>query len=584
MRGLAVLLLVLAALPGAAAHPFLVGVAPDLPGPGPGDDGFAIGADVDADVSGYRVTDGEGTWIVPAGTHLVAGQPLWVVGDLPTWQHFQGPGPSVQLKDGRLEGDLVLANAGDSLTLLAPDGAPIDSFAWGDKTTAGTSGSVTYTSSGLVYLRDHDIDGWIDTNDRSDWITPRMHRIGESHLDQPTFTADQLTLYSSPDSSFHVLSGLIANATQRLHLHVYELRSAALTDLLVAARTARPTLDLQVFLDDNPVGQTSPERHATADALRRIQAAGGNVTLGGSGRYDDFHLKVLVADDSVAVQSENWVDSGVPQDPTLGNRGWGTVVHSPAMAAWFANWLAADRHAWDAKSFDLATFDPLFAPPDRAAPAAGAYAPVVPETVLSGTFEVTPWVAPDHTQDPRDDPLARLIGSARSRVDVEELDLATGAANSLGWRSDDPLLKALEAAAERGVTVRVLAAPPFSAADAGNAAALAALSSHHAVAAELARPGITTLHNKGLIVDDAVVVGSMNGNHHSRSANREVDLLLRGPGVADAYERLFASDLAPPAPPADVGAIGRDLHGLPPAPLPTLFVVLAVGALLRSRP
>ncbi|HUR62338.1 MAG TPA: phospholipase D-like domain-containing protein [Candidatus Thermoplasmatota archaeon] len=579
--GFAVLLL----LPGVAAQPLLVGVAPDLPGPGPADEGFAVGSSVGADLSGLRVTDGEGMWAFPPGTHLAAGQALWVVGDLSLWKRFNGPEPALELSSGTLAGDLALANGGDDVRLVDARGTTLDAFAWGDKAVVGMTGFVSYTSPGLLYLRDHTMDGtWVDTDDRSDWTTPRGHRIGESRLDAPTFHVEALTLYASPDSSFGVLTALVANARERLHLHVYELRSAALVDALVAARVAHPGLDLEVFVDDNPVGQTAPERHATADALRRIEAAGGNVTLGGAGRYDDFHLKVLVADQQVAVQSENWVESGVPQDPTSGNRGWGAVVPSAEMADWFARWMAADRASWDTKPFDIAVFDPHFSPPDRMAPNSGSYSPVVPAVTLAGDFEVTPWIAPDHTQDPRRDPIAHLVDSGRRRVDVEQLDLATSAANSLGWRSDDPLLSALNAAADRGVTVRVLAAAPFSQTDTGNAAALAALAKHGVLARELARPGIGTLHNKGLIVDDAVVLGSMNGNHHSRSANREVDLLLRGPGVADSFGQLFASDLEPPAPAADVGAIARDLHGLPPAPLPTLLVALLVVAVLRSRP
>jgi cardiolipin synthase len=246
--------------------------------------------------------------------------------------------------------------------------------------------------------------------------------------------------------------------------------------------------------------------------------------------------------------------------------------------------MAADRHSWDARPFNLADYDPLFAPPPRFAPRTGAYGPVVPATTLRGNFSVTPLVAPDHTQDPRTDPLAQLIAGARQRVDAEELDLATQAANSLGWRSPDPLVAALEGAAERGVPVRVLAAVPFSATDARNAAALAHLAAHGVAAATFQRPGILALHNKGLVVDDAAVVGSLNGNHHSRSANREVDLVLHGPGIAAWFEALFASDWSPPPRAADPAVVGRDLRGLPSAPVPILLVALAVVALLRSRP
>ncbi|HEX2066156.1 MAG TPA: phospholipase D-like domain-containing protein, partial [Candidatus Thermoplasmatota archaeon] len=189
-----------------------------------------------------------------------------------------------------------------------------------------------------------------------------------------------------------------------------------------------------------------------------------------------------------------------------------------------------------------------------------------------------------HTQDPRTDPLAALVAGATRRVEAQQLDLALEARNSLGWRSPDPLHAALAAAARRGVPVRVLAAAPFSSDDAGNAAALASLAASGAQAATFQRPGIQALHNKGLVVDDAVVVGSLNGNHHSRSANREVALLVRGPGVADWFAGLFASDWDPPPPAVPPGVIGRDLRGLPTAPVPMLLVALGVVAAFRSRP
>ncbi|MCA1812247.1 MAG: phospholipase D-like domain-containing protein, partial [Halobacteriales archaeon] len=541
MRILLPLLAVLALLPVAAAHPLLVGVAPDLPGAGPGDEGFAVGSDAAADLSGLRVTDGEGSWAFPAGATLAANGTLWVAGDLTLWRRSGGPEPVIALADGTGAGTLALGNGGDGLRLVDPAGATLDAVAWGGSNVTGMAGSLGNASPGLLFLRDRTSEGWTDTDREEDWMTPRVHRVGESTLDRLTFTAERLTLYSSPDSSFGVLTGLIGNATERLHLHVYEFRHAALADALVAAKQAHPGLDLRVFVDADPVGQTAPEKHATADALRRIQAAGGNVTLGGSGRYDDFHLKVLVADDAVAVQSENWVESGVPEDPTTGNRGWGAVVHSAAMADWFAAWLGQDRQAWDARPFGLAAYDPLFAPPPRTAPRSGAYGPVVPAITLSGRFEVTPLVAPDHTQDPRSDPIAALVAGSHRRVGVEQLDLATTAANGRGWHSADPLHVALVDAAQRGVQVRVLAAAPFSAADGGNTAALEALAAHGVQGTVLQRPGIATLHNKGLIVDDAVVLGSLNANHHSRSANREVDLILRGPGVAEWFGALFDS-------------------------------------------
>ncbi len=544
----------------------IVAVVPDLPGSAERDEGFAIGSNEGADISGWSVIDGEGIHAFPANTVLRPGEPLWIVGNQTAWQAHDGPAPAGFWSDTALQ----LANSGDILEIANAEGQTVDSVSWG----AGSG--LNYTSPGAIYTRDRNAGGWVDTDRAADWVTPRIHRIGESQLDAPTFRVHNLTLYASPDSSFAVLSRLISGATERLHLHVYELRSAALVDLLVAAKANHPSLDLAVLVDAAPVGMTASERHATADALHRIQAAGGTALLAGSGRYDNHHLKVLVADDAVAVQSENWVESGVPQDPTWGNRGWGVVVHDATAAQWFATWLAADRAAWEVATFDRDAFDPLFSRPARLAPRSGQYGPVVQALELQGDFDVTPLVSPDHMQDPRRDPLAALIRDADQAIESEQLDLASGAANKLGWRSDDALTAALSAAARRGVAVRVLAAAPFGN-DAGNQPTLDLLASSGARGAVFDRKGIAILHNKGLVIDDVVIVGSMNGNHHSRSANREVDLILGGPGIAPYYRALFDADWDGVGPDRDVGVVERDLRGLPGTTWPILLAGLGLA-------
>lgn len=583
--GLALALLMV--LPAGVGGQLLVGVVPDLPGSAVGGEGFAVGAGQAIDLSGYQVTDGEGTYTFP-DSQLDAGATVWVVGNLTNWRAHQGPEPAIQLPKGT---GLVLSNDGDDLRLLAPDGTVLDAMEYGDRDTTGI---LDAGGTGLMFLREA-TEGpdaptqatpnpWRDTDHASDWSTPREHRIGESTLDQPTFSVAALTLYASPDSTFSTLQGLIQSATRRLHLHVYELRSPDLVDCLVAAKQASPGLDLQVLVDSNPVGQSADERHATADALRRIQQVGGQATLAGNGRYDDHHLKVLVADDAVAVQSENWVPSGVPVDPTWGNRGWGAVLHDAPAADWFAQWMATDRGAWDATSFDLAAYDPLFEQPPRRLPRSGDYGPVVPALRLQGPIAARPLVSPDHTQDPRTDPVAALVDAAGDRVVVQQLDLARTARNRIGWSTPDPLLASLSGAAQRGVDVRVQAAAPFAADDTGNAVALQDLAAAGAQTSVLDRPGLATLHNKALVVDGRfLVLGSMNGNHHSRSANREVTLILDSPAAASWAEGLAASDWDPPGPPRDWRVPGQDLRAVPPAPWPTLLALLGVAAAARAR-
>lgn len=575
VRAAALALLLLAA-PTVAAAPLLVTVVPDLPGSASGDDGFAVGAVEAADLTGWSVDDGEGTWTFPAGTRLEPGVPLWVAGDLAAWKAHDGTMPALDAGPSRLR----LGNDGDDLTLRDPGGAPVDSFAYGQ----GADALDAPQSAGLVLMRMRDgaDGGWRDTDAPSDWQTPRMHRVGESALDRPTFEAESLTLYASPDSSFEVLTGLVAGARERLHLNVYELRSAELVDALVAAKAAHPALDLQVLVDGNPAGMTSDERHATAAGLLRIQQAGGRVVLPGNGRYDDHHLKVLVADATVAVQSENWVASGVPADPTWGNRGWGIAVHDAAAADWFAAWMQADRDAWDSVAFDVAAFDPLFEASPRFAARSGEHQPV-PSLTVRGAFRVTPVVAPDHTQDPANEPVSRVAAAARDRLWVQQLDLSLRGSNRLGWAGDDPLTQAIAAAAGAGAVTRVQAAAPFAADDTGNAEALAWLEERGAAAQVFADPGFSVLHNKGLVADDVVVVGSMNGNLHSRAQNREVALVVEGKAAADYFAGLAQADWDGRGVGRDWSVPVQDLRGLPPAPWPILFALVAVASALARR-
>jgi hypothetical protein len=523
----------------------------------PDPDGFAVrcGAEDGCDLSGWSVTDGEGTWAFPPGTSLGPGDQSWAVGDPARWARFDGPAPTIGMS-------LRLGNDGDGLALLDPAGQVVDSMSYGDEAFDPPS------SPALVLLRDGD----------GDWRTPRLHRLGESRLDRPAFEADRLTLYASPDSSFEVLAGLVASARERLHLHVYEFRHPALADALVAAKGRHPGLDLQVLVDADPVGATAEERRATADALRRVQAAGGRAVLAGNGRYDDHHLKVLVADAAVAVQSENWVPSGVPEGGTWGSRGWGVAVHDAAAADWFAGWMAADRAAWDASEFDLAAFDPSFAPPSREAPRTGGYGPRVPPLELEGPVRVTPFVAPDHTQDPAGDPVAAVAAAARQRLDVQQLDLSLAGRNRLGWAGPDPLAEAIGAALGNGATVRVQAAAPFAASDTGNRQALDALAAQGAQAREFARPGIPVLHNKGLVADEAVVVGSLNGNLHSRAQNREAGLVVESAEAAAYFRSLFDDDWSGRAAPRDWSAPLDDLRPVPFTPWPMLLAVLGLVA------
>ena len=537
----------------------LVAVVGDVPGAEP-DGAIAIRSRTAWDLTGHGLSDGEDTWWFPDGAWLAPDETAWIVGDAAAWSAHDMPA-------SRWTSDLWLADAGDDVALLGPAGV-LDAFAYGDGDHPGIEGAVSYTSEALVYRR-----AGPDTDHADDWRTPRTHRLGESDLDRPTWNVPSVTAYASPDSSHGVLTGLLGGATERLHLHVYELNSPTLIDGLVAA--AQRGVDVQVLIEDRPVGLSSDEDRERRAGLGRIEEAGGEAWFAGSARYRHHHLKVLVADDAVAVQSENWVPTGVPEDPSWGNRGWGVVLHSVEAADWFAAWMADDRAAWDTEPFrDHGDAPPRF--PARA----GAYRHVAAQT-FEGPFSVSPFVSPDHTADPDEDPILALIHGAGASVRAQQLDLRIEATNPLGWHAPDGLTAGLAAAAGRGVDVSVLAAAPFRSDDDGNRPVLEWLDARGVDARELDRPGLVAMHNKALVVDDRwVALGSMNGNHHSRSNNREAGVVLDAPPVAAYFAALHDADVT--------GAAGRDwsvplddLQAIPATPVPILIGVMAVVARAR---
>lgn len=558
--------------PAATAGPLLVGVVPDLPGPGPGDEGVALAAPGGTSLQGYALTDGESTWAFPANTSLAPGEVAWFVGNLTAWANHGGPKPAGAWPPRALQ----LANSGDDVALLEPSGAVADAFAWGP----GDADAMRFVSPGAVYQRRGHDGRWIDTDQAADWITPRIHRMGQSNLAPISFNVPQVTFYASPDNTLAVLQDLIAGARQRLHLHVYTFRSPELADALAAAKARNPQLDLAIHVASNAI--STHESHGTAAiVLESLQEAGARVTAAGGGRYVFHHLKVLVADDAVAIQSENAVSEALAQDGSWGNRGWGVVLHGGA--PWFAAWMQEDRTAWDARPFDARQWDPFGAPAHDLPPARGDHR-AQPATTSRGPFQVTPVVAPDHTADPATNPILARIGAAMERVWTQQLQLGTQESNRLGWQKSDALLEALLEAARRGVQVRVQLPSPETLQSESTAAAVAYLLDAAAgldlEVRYLERPSLKLLHNKGFIIDDALVVGSLNGNFHSRAFNREVSVIIEGPDATAYHARLFMDDWKGGTPRA-WHVIADDLRAMP-AVGPLLFLA-AVGPMVWPR-
>lgn len=509
--------------PTASPTPEITAVVPvGIPAPA---EGVQVACTAACDLSGWALDDDEDRWTFPPGSRLSAGDAMWVVRDAGAWQALGVPAwPALTLR---------LADHGETVNLLDPAGAVRDTMAWG----AGTGADLT--SAGAVL--------------KADGPTPRIHRVGESALDAPAFIASEVTLYLAPDAPMPVLLDAIGAAERRLHIHVYDLRHATLVGAVLERMSMAPDLDVQVLVDDGPVGLDARARADRAAALSALTARGATVVEAG-GRYAFHHLKALVADDAVLVQSENWVPHGVPETGSWGNRGMGIRVDSPGLADWMATWMEADRSAWDARPWQGTGPAPAIMPPRE-----GPHTPL-PAVTVAGPVAVRPVISPDHTAYAEVDPVLDLMQAAEQRILGQQMTLRDTESNRLGWQASDRYTAALDEAHARGIEVAV---------QVGRTADMPA------------RPWLRpfdhphlSLHNKAWVIDDALVVGSMNGNHASRSENREVSLIIDDERAADAAAAWMQADAPSQAAPLWPSLFAAVLVAVawsrrdPPSPVP----------------
>lgn len=348
-------------------------------------------------------------------------------------------------------------------------------------------------------------------------VGPRVEKVGESHLPPLNFTAEEAWLFVWPNGR-SVWEQILADTNDRVAVHMYDLRQAWLIDALVSTNASA-----KAALVDYAIGLSPIEANNRAWALDSLTDSGFSVVEPGSSRYRYHHLKVLVADDWVIIQSENGSPSGMPESGA-GNRGWGGAFHSRAMADWFWSWMKDDREAWDSSPWH-----PTGARPNQPLPSGtiDASEPLH----ISRPLAVRPLVSPDHTVGSIWEEVAES-----NRIWTQQLQIGEWESNRQGWSEPDRFAAILASAPE----VRV----------------------HVSGHAEFPGTKIPGLHNKGIIMDNAAWFGSMNGNHASRADNREVSVWLEDQEAVSYFEAAFLADE-------------------PSAPLPMLFVVALVVAFVR---
>jgi cardiolipin synthase len=289
------------------------------------------------------------------------------------------------------------------------------------------------------------------------------------------------TLLTQPASGHAALYSLINNASTSIHLWMYELTdTTAEADLAAAAARG---VSVEVILDGK---QTS----TNASAYSYLGNHGVGVVYSWS-KYYYTHEKSMVVDGSTAViMSENWTTTYYSSDRNF------DVISNDAV--------------------DAAAMEKVFA------------ADYAKSTVTPGDGDDLLW-SPTDAQSR----LLALINGATTNLTLYSLEMGSA-----------PIVSALVAAADRGVTVKIVAEYSSSYADEYDTLAAAGV-------------GIVTygssddlyIHAKAIVADYGtsaakIFIGSENFTSTSLNSNRELGLIITDSAIITSVHATLLADYA----------------------------------------
>jgi len=449
--------------------------------------------------------------------------------------------------DGALERNFYFPNSGAALQLFDNSGAEVDTLVYGNGPVAvsGWSGIALAKPlsnlDNLIYLRGSGCGDTPDTNSVTDWHE-QWSRLGGSTFcfETTTSTSGPITPLIAPEYGLAVLLAWIDGATSSLHVHMYLLQEVHLVEAMIDAQNRG--VDVNVVLDYGDSWWKQHDIDTQRGMATTLLSAGVNVKwFGDTGEnpYAYIHSKVAVRDnESVWIGSGNWRSSSHPAPGDPGNRDWGVLVEDEGLATMVLNHLAFDEN--EAKDH-ITPVQASDAPNGWSMPSSSA---IVGQTAtpINGDFEATLLVCPDNCIDE----LVKVLDGAETEIllSLQYLDMDW----SWGW-GDNPILEALENAAQRDVRLRLILNGAYldediqSVVDRFNEEWNFTLGYDTSAIVMSSDDRVTKLHNKGVIVDgEHVLVSSINWGDSALVRNREMGLLLSSQSVAQVYHDSWYED------------------------------------------
>ena len=448
---------------------------------------------------------------------------------------------------------LTLSNTGALVAIKDGYNHTVDLISYGesDHNSTGWIGPpIKKSGSGVILKRNFYQDEPIDTNSSSDWNHPRIYGIGQSdfpYVNLPVI--GEIITFVSPDCSFKTIVGELKKAEKSIYFNIYEFTNPFLCDELVSA--LKRNVSVYIFLEGAPVGGIDDREKFI---LNRIANNGGRIRFivndPDNDVYDRYrfdHGKYLVIDNyTVIVESCNWAKTGVPIDPTFGNREWGIVVKNETVANYFLNVFLDD---WNPQRCDSYSFDNMdfSISPDFYMDETvyrGSYEPQFESKTFTGNFTAVPVFSPGTSERA----ICTLIESANNSIYIEQLYIYKD------WNEKiSPFVERLVNKSKQGVDVKIiLNYNPYYKATNEKCNQTKQYFEENDIEVKFVYTNwsyFSNVHNKGMIVDNtSVLISSINWNENSVTKNREAGIIIENQEIATYYAEVFFYDweLDPP--------------------------------------
>jgi len=442
---------------------------------------------------------------------------------------------------------MYFSNNKGIVTLKNPFNHTIDSIVYGNnsKKYGGWNGEPLKASDkGIILKRNIQNNIFIDTNTSSDWINRRIYRIGQTDLKTKFFNfTGSIQPFVSPDSSFITIKKYLNLANESIHLNMYELTNPYLCDEIINCLLRN--VSVNILIEGGPVGGVcDTEKYL----LNRIHTYGGIIRVKTSdiknkvfSRYRFNHAKYLVIDNNTTIiESCNWAETGVPIDPSFGNREWGVVVKNSSFADYYLDVFLYD---WDLSFSTIVPFIELewYIPNNYYFDNyyyKGNYEKQFCSEVFYGNFSVKPVFSPDTSFIE----IYNLLNSAEKTIYIEQLYIYKY------WDKElNPFLEVLSKKAKNGVDVRVIMNynPVYDSTNQKTNQTKNYLEKNNVKVKFIYTNWsvFTNIHNKGAIIDNkSVLVSSINWNKNSFMNNREAGIIIENKNVSSYYSSVFFYD------------------------------------------